>query len=273
MDEKNNNEIFGILPKSDGKKSTKARKWRGPVPKRTVSAIYMGIALCMVLVLAFSVVSTTNKVKSTVDDFGNISINIPDFSVNIPDVSTPATDVGDLSDTDTPVKNEVPGVTDQIISPEDDESSGKKPIPPVPTVNYVRPVNGEVIKGYCMDSLVFSQTMQDFRTHSGVDIAAELGAEVIAYTDGTVSKIEKDPFMGTTVEIVHEAGVTSVYKNLSETLPDGITVGAEVSTGDVIGTVGQSAIVEIADPSHLHFELWMNGELINAEKEISTLKN
>ncbi len=260
-----NKKLLPVNPDDDEKKEKKPRKRKG-LSKNSVSAIYMGIALCMVAMLTVSMISTTNKVQQTVDDFSVSDISLPDISLNVPDIS----DSNNVMQEDKkPVGNDVSGVTDEITMPESDESDDTTQ-PQVAT--YKRPVDGEVLKGYYADALVFSETMQDFRTHGGVDIKAELGASVLAYTDGIISKIEKDPFMGTTVEITHNAGLVSVYKNLAETLPDGTVLGAEVTAGDVIGTVGQSAILEIADPAHLHFELWMEGDCINAEKEISTLK-
>ena len=52
-----------------------------------------------------------------------------------------------------------------------------------------------------MEALAYSETMGDWRTHDGMDLAVSLGTKVIATAAGTVSKVFEDPFMGTTVEI------------------------------------------------------------------------
>ncbi|MBQ7047884.1 MAG: M23 family metallopeptidase, partial [Clostridia bacterium] len=70
----------------------------------------------------------------------------------------------------------------------------------------------------------------------------------------------------------HDKGVSSVYRNLNAELPEGIEEGKKVKAGEVIGTVGESALIEIAEPAHLHFELWMNGDCVNAEKEIEHME-
>ena len=85
---------------------------------------------------------------------------------------------------------------------------------------------------------MYSATMKDYRTHSGVDIVGEEGAEVLAYTAGTVKEIYDDVLMGRTVVIEHEYGLVSYYMNLAETMPEGIEAGAQVKAGDVIGYVG-----------------------------------
>lgn len=257
MDEKNTNNSQDQNPfeEKPSKQPKRDKKRRAYISKRAVSAIYLGIALCMVAVLTVSLVSTSNKVKDDLNSLGDISVKVPDVSITVPELSKP-----DDKD-DKPTGGEASGVDDQVEKPEDKD--------PEPVVKYVMPVDGEVLKGCFLDSLVFSDTMQDFRTHSGVDLAAELGGKVAAYTDGTVSKVEKDPFMGTSVKITHSGGIVSVYRNLAEEVA--VEEGDEVKAGDTIGAVGQSALLEVADAPHLHFELWANGVCINSEDELKSI--
>lgn len=259
MEEKNSN--F----KKDANRSQKKRRFpKLALSKRTSSAIYMGIAVCMVVMLTVSLISTGSTVNDKLEELDDLSISIPDISISIPDIGqsqSPTT----KPEQEKPAGTDNSGVDAEVIDPELDKPEEKLPV-------YVRPTVGNVLKGYYKDSLVFSQTMQDFRTHSGVDIGGDMGANVGAYTDGIISKITNDPFMGTTVEISHEAGVTSVYKNLKKELPQGIALGVSVKAGETIGQIGDTAIIEIADEPHVHFELWVNGECINAEQEIATLK-
>ena len=51
----------------------------------------------------------------------------------------------------------------------------------------------------------------------------------------------------------------TIYKNLSAELPESTVVGAAVKAGDVIGTVGESAMIEVAEEPHLHLEMTVNG--------------
>lgn len=267
----NNKSLLPTPPDGEEKKNKKPRKKKG-LSKNAVSAIYMGVALCMVVMLTFSIVGTNDQVKKSAEELKLSDISFPDISLALPQ---PDISVGDNTvngdNAEKPVGNDVSGVTDEVIKP-DEESTESKPPEETPTVLYYRPVSGEVIKGHSVDALVFSETMQDFRIHGGVDLAAEPGTPVLAYTDGTVLKTVNDPFMGMTVEISHEKGVSSVYKNLCPELADGITEGAEVKAGQVIGTVGETALLEIADPPHLHFELWMDGHYVDAEQEMKILE-
>ncbi len=226
--------------------------------KNAVTGVYLGVAVCLVLVLAISFVSTKKTVDDSLGKLDDISISIPDVSV--PSISVP--DFPDSSIADNPVGGTVSGVDDTIIK---DESK----VPVIVKPQFVKPVDGKIIKEFSMDALVFSQTMQDFRVHGGIDIGCGLGTEVAAYTDGRIVGIENDAFMGTTVRIEHSAGVITVYSNLQKSLPDTVYVGAMVTAGDTIGKVGDTAMVEAAEAPHLHFEVWLDGERLNPADQMN----
>ena len=129
--------------------------------------------------------------------------------------------------------------------------------------SYLCPIAGVVNEKHDADTLVFSSTMGDWRIHTGIDIATSLGETVRASADGTVKEVWEDVMMGTCVSIDHGNGVLTVYKNLNEALPDTIAAGKTVKAGDAIGVVGESALEELAEEPHLHFEMMVNGELVD----------
>ena len=65
--------------------------------------------------------------------------------------------------------------------------------------------------------------------------------------------------MGTCLAISHSGGAVSYYKNLSETFAEGIEVGAGVRSGQLLGSVGESAMIESSQEPHLHFEVTVAG--------------
>lgn len=130
-------------------------------------------------------------------------------------------------------------------------------------LKIVAPVMGEVLRECSLEVPVYSSTMEDYRTHTGVDLYCAAGSDIAAAAAGTVEKIWDDPMMGTCVSISHSGGAMSVYKNLYDELPDGIEEGKAVSCGQIIATAGDTALIEIAEESHLHFELYMNGEAVD----------
>ena len=121
--------------------------------------------------------------------------------------------------------------------------------------SFILPVNGVLSKKHDPELQVYSTTLNDYRVHIGLDIVTAENAPVFAAADGTVTKIWKDPMMGYCIAIQHSGDCLTVYKNLADTLPDGIVEGVSVHSGQLIASVGESAIEEIAEEPHLHFEM------------------
>jgi len=131
----------------------------------------------------------------------------------------------------------------------------------IPPELFVWPTTGTIETPHSVAALVYSRTMADWRTHSGIDIATGLGSKVIAAAEGTVEQVFSDDMYGTTVVIHHGGGLRSIYSNLAE--KPTVAVGDSVSLGDVIGSVGQTALAEVGDVHHLHFEMTLDGEAVD----------
>ena len=120
-------------------------------------------------------------------------------------------------------------------------------------LNFEKPVDGEIVKEYAKDNLVYSNTLQEWTTHLGIDIKADKTTVVKAAEAGTVKTIKNDPRYGLTIVIEHENGYQTVYSNLLSS--EFVVEGEKVEKGQSIGTVGNTAAFEIADEAHLHFEV------------------
>ena len=144
-----------------------------------------------------------------------------------------------------------------------DETSAQSPVESVmaPVPEVVLPVSGAVLQDHAMDRLIYQETTRDWRVHNGVDLAAEPGQDVKAARAGTVTAVYADEYYGTTVVLEHENGYTSHYCNLAETTL--VAAGDRVSAGQTIGTIGATALIESASESHLHFEVYQNGEPVD----------
>lgn len=121
------------------------------------------------------------------------------------------------------------------------------------------PVSGVVAKGHDTSIQVFSATTGDYRIHLGVDMTTKEDAPVMAAADGVISQIWDDALMGKCLAISHSGDCYTIYKNLDSALPDDITVGASVTAGQQIGTVGETATLELAEEPHLHLEMTVKG--------------
>lgn len=197
--------------------------------------------LLMILVLTTIIVATVIANRAPTDD-------------TLPPVDSEQAGVTDPNeDSTTPPTTEKPNQT-----PPTQDKPNDTPTDALPT-EFLLPVSGVLLSVHDSDLQVFSPTMQDYRVHLGIDIATVAGATVSAMADGTVSQIWDDVRMGRCVAIKHSGDAYTIYKNLVAEHPEEITVGAAVKTGDVIGTVGDSAMVEIASEPHLHLEMTVKG--------------
>ena len=109
--------------------------------------------------------------------------------------------------------------------------------------------------------LSYNPTTRDWRTHDGIDIAADYGAVVSAMASGTVTQVYHDDRYGTTVVTERADGLRCTYANL-ESIPT-VNVGDSVSAGDTIGSVGDSAGCESAQESHLHLSVSVSGQSVS----------
>ena len=128
----------------------------------------------------------------------------------------------------------------------------------------VWPVSGNTLESYSMQALSYNETTQDWRTHDGIDLSALVGEPVRAACSGTVSAVFDDEFLGTTVVISHPEGYETVYSNLAA-MP-AVSAGMQVTAGDTIGSVGETALLESASSPHLHFSVRQNGQSVDPTK-------
>lgn len=120
------------------------------------------------------------------------------------------------------------------------------------------PVGGAVLEVFS-DKLVYNGAMDDWRTHDGVDLAADVGCSVHAAANGTVASVFSDA-TGEGVEIEHENGLKTRYMCLKSV--ENLSEGDSVAAGDVIGLVGESKGEKVTEP-HLHFEVYKDGIAVN----------
>lgn len=129
----------------------------------------------------------------------------------------------------------------------------------------VSPVKGETLTDFSDTELQYNATTKDWRLHPAVDIAAP-GQKVMAAMAGTVTEVYDDDFLGSTVVIKHDDGYETRYANL--TVMPTVKKGDAVKAGDVIGAVGDTAIIESKLEPHLHFQVLKDGTPIDPKEFI-----
>lgn len=121
---------------------------------------------------------------------------------------------------------------------------------------FVKPHNGEISKIYSSDKVIYSKTLEMWKTHDGIDIKGKVGDIVYSAEIGTVEKVYEDAFYGITIVINHGQGYKTSYSNLTE--ETFVKEGDKVKKSQKIGKIGATSIGEIKDDPHIHFMLYKN---------------
>jgi murein DD-endopeptidase MepM/ murein hydrolase activator NlpD len=101
--------------------------------------------------------------------------------------------------------------------------------------------------------------LNTWRSHRGVDYAADAGTEIQATSDGVVIERRRDASYGNTILIRHPNGFQTRYAHM-RAFRNGVVVGSRVHQGDVIGYVGMTGL---ATGNHLHYEMLINGRHVD----------
>ncbi len=129
------------------------------------------------------------------------------------------------------------------------------------SIKFINPVEGDCIRDYARDKLVYSDTLKEWVTHLGIDIKSPKTSIVKASASGKIKAIKNDPRFGLSVVVEHSEEYSTVYSNLYTA--EFVNVGENVEQGETIGTVGNTAAFEILDEPHLHFEILKNGTQVD----------
>ena len=163
-----------------------------------------------------------------------------------PITQDPTQDVEKVEDNVPDDRQETPDTQEQTPATDD-------PAPQVGAAEYSAPLSGEIIAHYSPDHPIYSYTLKDWRTHSGIDIAAAEGTNVLNVCEGVVESVTEDDLMGNMAVVRHTDGKISRYASLGSIA---VQEGQMVAKGDPIGTVGKSMLLECGETDHLHYELW-----------------
>lgn len=131
----------------------------------------------------------------------------------------------------------------------------------VKPLSFSKPLNGQIQKPYSIDKVIYSKTLELWKTHDGIDISSQIGENVKSIEKGTVEKVYDDSFYGTTIVIDHGHGYKSSYSNLNSKVS--VKEKQTVTKGQVIGKVSNTSIGEIKDEAHLHFTLFKDNNNVD----------
>lgn len=236
------------------KQSKFASKFKNAGTSRAVYITVITLLLALAVLITATAISNRAKKNAALQDTNKPPLEQEDTDKDKGNAqSKPEDSQPELPSDTKDESSENTGNAGDTNKPSDEvETSGE-----VPELSL--PVSGVIARGHDASIQVFSPTMGDYRIHLGVDMATEEDAPVLAAADGVVSQIWDDALMGKCLAISHSGDCYTIYKNLDNALPDDIAVGASVTAGQQIGTVGESATLELAEEPHLHMEMTVKG--------------
>src|SRR5881296_3902087 len=95
------------------------------------------------------------------------------------------------------------------------------------------------------------------RPHEGIDVTAQMGAEIEAPASGIVTDVKWEEGYGNMVTLDHGYGLVTRYAHCSKIL---VARGQRVKRGQKIALVGSTGL---STGPHLHYEVWVNGKPVN----------
>ncbi len=119
---------------------------------------------------------------------------------------------------------------------------------------FIKPVDGPITGAFGLHRILNGKPRSP---HSGVDIGAPLGSEVVSCNDGIVVFAHELYLGGKTVIIDHGLGLYSIYMHLAQIH---VQEGQKVKAGDVIGLVGATGR---ATGPHLHWGVRLMGARVD----------
>ena len=93
--------------------------------------------------------------------------------------------------------------------------------------------------------------------HTGIDISAAYGVDIVAAADGTVTMSTYNGGYGKCIIINHGSGISTLYGHNSTLL---VSKGAKVTKGQVIAKAGSTGL---STGPHLHYEVRINGSTVD----------
>ena len=188
--------------------------------------------------------NTSNTTGNTINNGNNTSsLNMTNVTNSTNTVTTNANTAGTTNSSQTSNQTQANTTNTQTTATKETNKEW----------SFIKPVEGDIVREYAKDNLIYSNTLEEWVTHLGIDIKAEKTTVVKAAEEGTIKSIKNDPRYGLTIVIEHDSSYQTVYSNLLTS--EFVVEGEKVEKGQAIGTVGNTAVFEIADEPHLHFEI------------------
>ena len=231
-------------------KNEKKSRWQN-------SKVFYAVAMSLVLAIVgvASVIYNLSKIKNVGPDNGESGF----YTVTVGEKTT-ADRIANKPQTGVPDNRNTTDITEEKTTAND----LNRPY----TGKYLLPLDSTVAKSFSDGNVVLSKTMNDWRTHDGIDIKGNIGDNAVAINDGKVTAVYNDTLWGDVIEIEHGNGLKAKYCGIKSELK----ADATVKQGQVIGTVTQIPI-EKEDGVHVHLETSVEDKAVDPVKALNLMSD
>lgn len=238
--------------------------------KNVKSIIYLSGSIIGIVLLTFLLALTSNtdnnvnesKINQIQD---NLTAEVEENNTNNELIESASSAIGktveEMSNTVNEQESNIEEVETVVEETRETEQNEEDKEEVVKEITFIKPVEGEILREFAKDNLVYSETLKEWITHLGIDIKADKTSIVKASAAGIVQSIKNDPRYGLTVTVEHDDGFKTIYSNLLTA--EFVIEGEELEQGQTIGTVGTTSTFEYLDEPHLHFEIMKDNENID----------
>lgn len=231
------------------------------------NSVYVILGAVLVTVITITAVSLSAKPN---DDILDVDPTLPQSSNVKPSITSPTKDPSTsqspqksptitIIPTPTPSVTIPPEITPGVINPGDDDDNNSTSTSK--TFSIVLPFTKKtVITSFSDTTPVYSQTLDEWACHVGLDFSCNAGDDIKSAANGIVKSITDDGVYGKTVIVSHSNGYSTLYRGLENI---NVNIDELITEGQLIGTVADSLPYEAHMGTHLHFELIKDGTSVN----------
>ncbi len=217
------------------------------IPKKAKTIfIVMGVCMIAVALSAVGFVDRNNGNNISEQTTAGATQGVEAKVTNIPDERTTAK-----------IEATTSYKTDDIITVTDGRAT-TLPQRVAPT-SYSLPLGTDIGKDYSRGIPVYSDVMDDWRVHNGVDFNGAYGDGVKAIASGYIKNVYSDSIMGDTVVVDHGGGVIATYCGV--TADEKIKKGIYIEECDRLGALSPIPSESTEEFPHLHLEISVNDEI------------
>ena len=127
-------------------------------------------------------------------------------------------------------------------------------------IGLLWPIQGDIVKNYSIEKLVYFPTLGVFKANPAVYISAKEGDKVKSAHKGIVTNVGQSKELGKYVEIAIGNDYTLLYGQLNDVQ---VAKGDKVEEGDIIAYIATPSPYYTKEGSHLYFKVSENGKTVD----------